>query len=433
MATCLVGSAVKRLKVLMSAYACEPGKGSEPGVGWETVVEMSHFHDVWVITRANNQTIIESYLSKKGNLEPRFVYFDFPRWVSFWKKGPRCINLYYYMWQIGIYFVAKRLIKSVKFDLVHHVTFGKYWVPCFLSLLPFPFVWGVVGGGETVPESFYKNFSLKSKIFEKSRIMARFIGEHDPFVRITARRSNLAMAATSETKKRLVKLGAKNTLIVPQTAFNFSNNNSIASLSKRPDRELKIIRFISIGRFTDWKGFHLGLQAFHKAGIRDSEYWIVVRKKDKKELKKLVSKLGIAHKVKIFFELPELEDVYRALVKCDVLMHPALHEAFGTVVLEAMVAGKPVICLDRGGPALQVSEKSGIKITSKNPTKAIDDMADAMRKFWKNPDLILKMGAAGHSRAKEYFAWNRRRQWLNFLYHNITQNKPIECKYFVDI
>jgi hypothetical protein len=29
------------LRILLSVYACEPGKGSEPGVGWRWAVEMA--------------------------------------------------------------------------------------------------------------------------------------------------------------------------------------------------------------------------------------------------------------------------------------------------------------------------------------------------------------------------------------------------------
>jgi len=35
---------MRRLRVLISAYACEPGKGSEPGVGWNVAREMSKYH-----------------------------------------------------------------------------------------------------------------------------------------------------------------------------------------------------------------------------------------------------------------------------------------------------------------------------------------------------------------------------------------------------
>src|SRR2546422_2131365 len=45
----------KRLKILISAYACEPGEGSEPGVGWNVAVEAARRHEGWGITRANNR------------------------------------------------------------------------------------------------------------------------------------------------------------------------------------------------------------------------------------------------------------------------------------------------------------------------------------------------------------------------------------------
>ena len=50
---------IKRLRVLISAYACEPGKGSEPGV-WNFSKEMAKHHDLWVLTRLNNREIIEN-------------------------------------------------------------------------------------------------------------------------------------------------------------------------------------------------------------------------------------------------------------------------------------------------------------------------------------------------------------------------------------
>ena len=43
-------------RILLSAYACEPGKGSEPEVGWMWATELAAAgHEVWVITRAANR------------------------------------------------------------------------------------------------------------------------------------------------------------------------------------------------------------------------------------------------------------------------------------------------------------------------------------------------------------------------------------------
>ncbi|MBM9532177.1 hypothetical protein JWG42_18650, partial [Desulfoprunum benzoelyticum] len=54
-----------RLKVLISAYACSPYKGSEPGVGWGFVAELAKHHDLWVIVEEEKfRADIERYLDE---------------------------------------------------------------------------------------------------------------------------------------------------------------------------------------------------------------------------------------------------------------------------------------------------------------------------------------------------------------------------------
>src|SRR6266516_1550188 len=177
------------LRVLLSAYACEPGKGSEPGVGWNWVCQAARFHEVWVITRANHRAPIEAALARQPLPTVHFVYVDLPLWVRFWKRGRPSAFIYYYLWQIAAYFTAKELHQQIGFDVVHHVTFVKYAMPSFMALLPVPFVWGPVGGGETTPSGFWKSFSLHGKLYEIFRALVRSLFELDPFVRLTARRS----------------------------------------------------------------------------------------------------------------------------------------------------------------------------------------------------------------------------------------------------
>src|SRR2546423_7247549 len=66
----------RRLKVLISAYTCEPGKGSEPEVGWQWAMHLAASHDVTVLTRSNNRPAIENALAGLPPSDPRpiFVY-----------------------------------------------------------------------------------------------------------------------------------------------------------------------------------------------------------------------------------------------------------------------------------------------------------------------------------------------------------------------
>src|SRR4030042_2514746 len=126
---------MKKLKVLVSAYACEPDKGAERGVGWNWVKQIARFHDVCVITRANNRVSIERELCKTPIANLRFVYYDVPKVLSFWKKGARRMHFYYFLWQIDVMRLAKRLVATERIDILHHITFGSIFLPAFLPLL----------------------------------------------------------------------------------------------------------------------------------------------------------------------------------------------------------------------------------------------------------------------------------------------------------
>ena len=55
------------MKILISAYACEPNKGSEPGIGWNWMINLvKKGHSVTVITRKNNKKIILKTLKAKN-------------------------------------------------------------------------------------------------------------------------------------------------------------------------------------------------------------------------------------------------------------------------------------------------------------------------------------------------------------------------------
>jgi glycosyltransferase involved in cell wall biosynthesis len=409
------------MKVLLSAYACEPGKGSEPGIGWNWVRQIARFAEVWVITRSNNREAIEKALVEEPLPNVHWVYFDLPRWARFWKKGQRGVHLYYYLWQVGIYFLARRLHRQVGFDLIHHVTFVNYWLPSFLALLPVPFVWGPVGGGESAPRTFYKTFSFRGRIYEFLRDIARWIGEHDPFTRLTARKAVISLATTNETAKRLTRLGARKVEVLSQVALPSAEIVELASL---PPHLGNPFRLISMGRLLHWKGFHLGLCAFARLvqEFPNSEYWIVGDGPERKNLERLARKLGIIDKVRFWGALPRSEAL-KKLSECDVLVHPSLHDSGGWVCVEAMAAGRPVICLDLGGPALQVTEETGFKIPAYAPEQVVKDMVEAMRKLALDADLRRRMGEAGRWRVWEAFSWERQAGFIANIYSQTVNAK----------
>jgi len=403
----------------MSAYACEPNKGSEPGVGWHWALEMSRFHEVWILTRANNrQPIEQACLAAEQTSRLHWIYFDLPAWARFWKQGSRGVQLYYYLWQLAAWRRGARLHREINFDLLHHVTFGKYWVPSFLALLPIKSILGPLGGGESTPPALAHTVSRQGQRFELARNLARGLAHLGLPTRVILRRASVVLATTEETKHRLESLGASRVMVASQLGMD---DVQLEGFARFPVRTEKPFRLISIGRLLHWKGFNLGLQAFARIQqlCPDSEYWIVSDGPEAGAWKQLVQDLGIARKVTFWGRLPKITDVYEKLAQADVLVHPALHEAFGNVVLEALAAGRPVICLDTGGPGLQVTPACGFKAPVTSLEAALQSMAEAMTRLYRDPELRLRMATAGRERVRDHFHWRQKAEQMNTLYQQV--------------
>lgn len=406
------------MKILLSAYSCEPGKGSERGVGWNVAREVAKYHEVWVLTRPDeSREAIEAELKRNPAPNIHFVYFTLPFWKDSLRWGQSgAMQLHYYLWQIQAYFVGRKLHREIGFDVAHHVTFVRYSSPSFLSFLPVPFLWGPVGGGESAPLKFWADFTLKNKIYEILRWIWRAIGEFDPFALLTAKRSTIAYATTEETAQRLRSLGAYH---IEKLSESGISHLEIEQLSQCPFPVGSPVRFINIARLLHWKGIHLGLQAFAQANLPDAEYWILGEGPELDRLQTLAIDLRIAHQVK-FWGMLSREEVLLKLGQCIALIHPSLHDSGGWVPLEAMAAGRPIVCLDLGGPAELVTLEVGIKVLAHTPEQAIADMSEAMIKLAENRDLCVQMGQKGQQRVKDYYSWEAKGKRFAQVYKSVA-------------
>ncbi len=411
------------MKILLSVYACEPGQGSEEGIGWNTVLAIAQYHEAWVLTRTFCRSAIEAELANHPVPNLHFIYLDPLGWSEDWKGKQGAVQLHYYLWQVQAYFIGRALQNQVNFDLIHHVTYTKFWSPSFLAFLSPPFIWGPVGGGEAAPKSFWKAFSPRAKSYEILRDLAQHLGEYDPFTRLTARRSAIALAATQETESRIRQLKPQNLKIVSSVGLSA---REIDSFAQYPMPSGQTIRFVSVGRLLHWKGTYLGLQAFAMAQIEKAEYWVIGEGPERASLEQLAEQLKISDRVKFLGSIPR-DSMSLHLAQCHVLVHPSLHESGGFVCAEMMAAGRPVICLDLGGPAMQVTNETGIKIPADTPEQAVKGLAIAMSKLANNAELRVQMGKAAQARVREIFTWEVKGKYFAQLYQEIalTESKEL--------
>jgi len=406
---------MSRLRVLMVAYFCLPDKGSEEGVGWSVPREMARHHEIWVITCEDNRPAIERELAQRPQPGLHFVCWDLPRWARSWHRGRRGGHLHYYIWQLCILGIARSLHAKLKFDLIHHVTFVRYSTPSFVCFLRVPFVWGPVGGGESGPRSFWWSAGWRPAAFEGLRELARWLAEYGPFLRATARRSAIAIATTPETAVRLRALGCKWVVTISQVGLH---DDEFAELGSSGIRQNPHLRFVSVGNQLQFKGYDIALHAFSLAGLADAEYRLIGDGPDRRRLEELSVRLGIADRVQFCGVMPRRE-VFSQLPDCDAMLHPSYHESGGFVIAEAMAARLPVICLDLGGPAVQVTAECGFKIAASDPEQAIRDVAAAIIQLARDEKLRHRLGHAARERVRQNYLWHFKVEQFNAIYRQV--------------
>jgi len=391
------------MKILVSAFTCWPTESSEPGVAWRFVQEWMKDHEVWLLTQAAPGPLkrIREFLqiSHAKNLH----LCSFPNWSPDLETIEPYVNLYSALWQRTVILHARRLHKQHHFDLVHHVTFSRYWEGSSLVDLGIPFLWGPLGAGESPPASLLEGLPIKSKLTCILRSFSKGVFECSPFLRKTARKASVAFATTQDTALRLKALGVRNTQLMPQIAFSEKRIQELQDFCKIP--ELSPIHLLSVGRLLYWKGFHLGLHVaaeLIKRGLK-VQYKIINDGPMRQFLQSLVNKLDIESNVEFLGRISRHEDVLSYVGHCHALLHPALHEGFGNICLEALAIGKPVVCLDIGGPATQVTTDCGYAASGSDVATAICQMADFIESLTMNMKTYIAYSNNAKSRVAKNF------------------------------
>ena len=401
-----------RLRVLVSAYACAPGEGSEPAVGWNFAREMAGHHDVWLLTHGDVRGRIERELEARPVAGLRVVYHSLPLEKTPEEGGAEALDglrqqLHYDLWQRTAGRVARRLHREVRFDVVHHKTFVKHWAPSALRGLDAPFVWGPVGGGESAPPAFYDGLGEGGRRYERVRDLARWVGERLPSVRQTARAADWALATTDETRARMEAMGARDVEV--QSAIGMPTTE-VERLGRYALPDDGPARFLCVGRQLAWKGYHLALDAFAEAardGSFDASLWLVGDGPEHDRLRERAAALGLNDRVRFTGALPR-PGVLALLAESHALVQTSLHDSGGGVCLEALAAGRPVVGFRLGGTAVHVAPDAGVLVPAEAPGPAVAALAAALRRVAADPEGRRAMGRAGRASVRASHAWEDR-------------------------
>jgi glycosyltransferase involved in cell wall biosynthesis len=331
---------MRRRKVLISAYACEPGKGSEPGVGWLWALAAARTSEVWVLTRSNNRAAIEADAASSSP-SLRFVYVDMPPWVTRWKRPGRNIRLYYLAWQLAAMQSAKRLHACESFDVVHHVTFANLWLPSLTSAIDAPFVLGPVAGGQRVARAHYGELGALGIAKEASLLGARRVAGLSPLVRASWRRAGVILLNNNDTRHALPGRYQSKAFLRP--------GQCVAGLNPAPPTPAGVPPIaLYAGRLHRFKAVHLAIRSLALA--HEWRLVVVGDGPERERLRSLARSLGVSERVEFRPALPQPE-LWQLMATADAFVLPSLKEGGGFAAAEAAALGLPVVAFDRGGPA----------------------------------------------------------------------------------
>lgn len=263
------------MKILLTASACTPFAGSENYFGWSAVLCLARRHDLWVITSGRNQPDLERAAAE--GLIPSNVKFSYANWPKPWHSNMLKARLEswneYRDFTKGALTAGRTLHRTVKFDLIHHVTIGTWRIGVPFWKLGIPFVWGPIGGGEQFPLQFYRILSKSGKAFELARTLSNWVSRCSPTVRACARNATHILAGNAETKLLLQKLRASESgVTLLSSAFYSASKIETFSASTSQQNCKGQLRIFAGGMIEGRKGVALAFAALARLKERGMDF-----------------------------------------------------------------------------------------------------------------------------------------------------------------
>jgi glycosyltransferase involved in cell wall biosynthesis len=169
-------------------------------------------------------------------------------------------------------------------------------------------------------------------------------------------------------------------------------------------------RAIFTGALIERKGIHHLLEAWHRLNLQDAELWLVgtVHPEAKPSLQKFwrdnIRVIGWTRNPEVY------------LSQCSVHVFPSQLEGNAKVTCEAAACGLPQITTREAGDIVR-DQIEGIIIAPGD----VDALADAILRFYRDPDLVERMGNAARERVVENFTWDHFRARLLNAYEAAMQ------------
>jgi glycosyltransferase involved in cell wall biosynthesis len=326
------------MKVLISAYQCVPGSGSELGNGWNWAVALSELgNDVTILTSARHRAaaqsggphgikfrFVESPASPLRRLSPRLAIYD--GYLRFQDAALRQMEA-----------------RPEQYDIAHHVAWGSLHLGSRLWRQPMPLLYGPIGGGQTAPAAYWRYFGRDWPAETLRTAATGALLKLNGRSRETLRHAAVTLVTNSATAAACQRMGARD---IRYMLAEGVPGDWITGPRERPGG-LPVVLWV--GRMLPRKAPVLAVEAF--AGLRRAMPARMIMAGDgpmRPHVRTAIGRLGLTADVDLPGQVP-WDEVRRLCDSASVFLFTSLRDSSGSQFLEALGRGLPAVALDHHG------------------------------------------------------------------------------------
>lgn len=409
------------LKILINAYACSPGMGSEPGMAWNWVSNLAKFCELHIITEGEFREKIEEVVpTLEQGKNMHFYYNPVSEEIRkmCWNQGDWRFYKYYREWQWKTYLMAKEICSSEHIDVLHQLNMIGFREPGYLWKLSkesdVPFVWGPIGGLKQFPLAYLQGAGLKMKLFNRLKnILNVWQLKHEKRVDEALKTARLLVSSIPDSYRAIKKYKGLESVVIPETGCFLSED---IPTDRFDEKELHVMW---VGKFDFRKQLPLAQRAIAIANNPNIVLDIYGGGSDEQiaSAKRVADLLGITEKVVWHGNQPN-DVVMNAMHKAQVFLFTSVSEDTSTVVLEAVSNRLPVLCFDACGMAAVIDDKVGRKVALSNPTQSATDFAKQLNNLEHDRNLLKQLSENCKQRQNE-LSWEEKAKTMVEWYEKV--------------
>lgn len=408
-------------KILLSAYAISPHRGSEYGAAWNAVVQLAKQHQLWVLYGMSDDHMgdtqtLRAYLEKSPVPSVTFVEVR-AGWLAMSINRLNKIGLgwffyfAYYLWQRQALKVARRLMQTVNFDVVHQFGPIGFREPGFLGRLNKPLVWGPIGGMMRVDSRLLEGLTLKGKLKFIAKNVINFVQLNFSLrIRRAFQRADVLMAASSDGQRTIARKFRRNSYLFSEQGVT-GEAGILAEKFKDIDTQVQLVW---AGSHDDRKNLGLCLDALARVKQTNWVLNILGTGPLTQSFKEKARELGLSDALRWHGQIARNKAI-EIISKSHLHIITSVAEDNPAVVFEALSNGVPTLTIDHFGMGDVICNRCGIKIMVDDRESMASNFTFVLNHLLLHPRILVDMAHTTLQCAAKH-EWPARLEKLDGIY-----------------